>query len=238
MPGVLVTRPEPGASRTARRLREAGFQPVLLPLTETAALPADAGQVPADALAVAVTSANAVRHASEEIIAALAALPCHAVGKRTAEAARNAGFLSVREGAGDAEALAENMGATFSGKTIVYLCGRVRFPVFEQRLEAAGVRVHAVETYDTSAVRYSDKAVLALISGQPVDAVLLYSAKAAAAMQDLAARPALKGLFEKTRVFALSQRIAAAFGDRAGKAIEIAVTPDEEALLALLRTPR
>ncbi|ESY67071.1 MULTISPECIES: uroporphyrinogen-III synthase [Mesorhizobium] len=238
MPGVLVTRPEPGASRTARRVLEAGFQPILLPLTETAALPTDAGQVPADALAVAVTSANAVRHASEEIIAALAALPCHAVGKRTAEAARDAGFLSVREGAGDAEALAENMGDTFSGKTIVYLCGRVRFPVFEQRLEAAGVQVHAVETYDTSAVRCSDKDVLALTSGQPVDAVLLYSAKAAAAMQDLAARPALKLLFEKTRFLALSQRIAAALDYSAGKAIEIAATPDEDALLALLRAPR
>ncbi|RVD11473.1 uroporphyrinogen-III synthase, partial [Mesorhizobium sp. M7A.F.Ca.ET.027.02.1.1] len=40
---VLVTRPEPGASRTAHRLEEAGFQPVLLPLTETKALPAAAG---------------------------------------------------------------------------------------------------------------------------------------------------------------------------------------------------
>ncbi|RWD98328.1 MAG: uroporphyrinogen-III synthase, partial [Mesorhizobium sp.] len=29
---VLVTRPEPGASRTARRLEAPGFQPILLPL--------------------------------------------------------------------------------------------------------------------------------------------------------------------------------------------------------------
>ncbi|TIX52492.1 MAG: uroporphyrinogen-III synthase, partial [Mesorhizobium sp.] len=42
---VLVTRPEPGASRTAQRLLDQGFQPILLPLTETVALPVDADGV-------------------------------------------------------------------------------------------------------------------------------------------------------------------------------------------------
>jgi len=230
---VLVTRPEPGASRTARRLQQAGFQPIVLPLTETVALPVDAEFVPGDA--VAVTSANAVRHASNEVIAALAALPCHAVGARTAEAARKKGFSSVLEGSGDAEALADSIAMALPGKEITYLCGRVRFPVFEQRLEAAEVQVRAVETYDTLPVPYSDETILALLSSQPVDAVLLYSAKAAAAMQLLAKRPALQGAFEKTQVFALSARIAAAFGDSPGKAIHVAPQPDEEALLALLR---
>lgn len=232
---VLVTRPEPGASRTARRLQHMGLQPVLLPLTETVALPADAGLVPDDAAAVAVTSANAVRHASKAVIAALAALPCHAVGARTAEAARKMGFSSVIEGSGDAEALAESIAASLPGKAIAYLCGRVRFPVFEQRLEAAGIHVSAVETYDTLPVRHSDETILALLSGQSVDAVLLYSAKAAGAMQVLAKRPALQEAFEKTQVFALSARIAAAFDGGAGKSIRIAEEPDEEALLALLR---
>ncbi|GLQ81757.1 uroporphyrinogen III methyltransferase [Mesorhizobium huakuii] len=234
MPRVLVTRPEPGASRTARRLQETGIQPVVLPLTETVALPADPGFVTGDAIAVAVTSANAVRHASSEVIAALASLPCHAVGAKTAEAARKRGFSSVIEGPGDAEALADSIAAAFPGKAITYLCGRVRFPVFEQRLEAADVRVRAVETYDTLPVPYSDGTILAQLSCQPVDAVLLYSAKAAAAMQALTKRPALHQAFEKARFLALSARIAAAFDDGAGKAIRIAARPDEEALLALL----
>ncbi|TIN21183.1 MAG: uroporphyrinogen-III synthase [Mesorhizobium sp.] len=233
---VMVTRPEPGASRTAHRLEEAGFQPILLPLTETAALPVDAGLVPGETVALAITSANAVRHAPKEIIATLAGLPCHAVGKRTAQAAREAGFLSVSEGLGDAEALADSIAADFSGKTIAYLCGRVRFPAFEQKLGTAGVRVHAVETYDTLTVGYSDEAVLERLSGQSADAILLYSAKAAAAMQILARRPALCGLFEKTWVFALSTRIAAAFDDGASKRIRIAAQPDEDVLLALLRS--
>lgn len=235
---VLVTRPEPGGSRTARRLQEMGFQPLLLPLTETVTLPVETGLVPRDAVAVAITSANAVRHAPKEVIAALAALPCHAVGTRTAEAARKMGFSSVIEGSGDAEALADSIASAFPGKIIVYFCGRVRFPLFEQKLEAASVQVRAVETYDTLPVGYSDESILALLSGQPMDAVLLYSAKAAAAMRVAIRRPALQDLFEKTSVLALSARIAAAFGDSAGNAIRIAAQPDEDALLALLQAAR
>jgi uroporphyrinogen-III synthase len=231
---VLVTRPQPGASRTARRLQELGFEPILLPLTETVALPGDANAAGGNTAAVAITSGNAVRHAPKELIEALAALPCHAVGARTAETARAAGFLSVSEGPGDAEKLAEAIAAGLSGKAIVYLTGRVRFPAFEARLRQAGVEVRAIETYDTISLDYSDDEIRAHLSGQAVDAVLLYSAKAAAAMRALANRPRLDDLLGKTQVFALSGRIASAFGDAAGKKKRVAREPQEEALLELL----
>ena len=218
-----------------RRLQELGFEPILLPLTETMTLPIAANAAGDNAAAVAITSGNAVRHAPKELIAALAALPSHAVGARTAEAARAAGFLSVSEGPGDAEKLAEAIAAGLSGKAIVYLTGRVRFPAFEARLRQAGVEVRAIETYDTVSLNYSDDEIRARLSGQAVDAVLLYSAKAAAAMQALAKRAELGDLLGKARVFVLSERIAAALGDVAGKKIRIAREPQEEALLELLR---
>ncbi len=234
---VLVTRPEPGASRTARRLEALGFQPVLLPLTETRALPVEA-TIGADAVAVAVTSANAVRHAPRALIASLAELPCHAVGKRTAEACRAAGFLAVTEGPGDAEALANLIAGGVAGKAIVYLCGRVRFQAFEQRLTAAGVPVQPIETYDTTGMDYSDADVVARLSGRPVEAALLYSAKASAALVSLIARPALRQLFEKTQFLTLSARVAGPLEGIAGQAIGIASQPEEDALLALLSQPR
>ncbi|MDX8531780.1 uroporphyrinogen-III synthase [Mesorhizobium sp. VK25A] len=233
---VLVTRPEPGASRTARRLETLGFQPVLLPLTETSALPVEA-TIGGDAVAVAVTSANAVRHAPQALVAALAGLPCHAVGKRTAEACRAAGFLSVTEGPGDAEALADAIAGGLAGKAIVYLCGRVRFPVFEQRLAAAGVQVQAIETYDTAGIDYDDADVVARLSGRSVEAALLYSAKASAALVGLMARPTLRHLFGKTQFLALSVRVAEPVERVAGNRVRIASKPEEDALLALLSLP-
>ena len=63
MARVLVTRPQPSASRTAGLLEARGFQPILLPLTETVALTVEANA--GNAIAVAVTSANAVRAFSD-----------------------------------------------------------------------------------------------------------------------------------------------------------------------------
>ncbi len=107
---------------------------------------------------------------------------------------------------------------------------------FEQRLQSAGVQVRAVETYDTVALDYSDEAVLARLSGLPVEAVLLYSVKAVTAMQALAGRPALREPFKRTCFFALSGRIAAALETVASEKLRVAPEPSEEALLELLRT--
>ena len=81
---VLVTRPEPGASETAQRLEALGFLPLKLPLHEIRPLPVNAGTMPGKTAAVAVTSANAVRHAPGALLERLSGLPCFAVGETSA----------------------------------------------------------------------------------------------------------------------------------------------------------
>jgi uroporphyrinogen-III synthase len=169
-----------------------------------------------------------------ELVGALAHLPCHAVGPKTAQAARKAGFMFVQEGPGDAGRLATAMATEFAGRTIVYLCGRVRLAGFEQALAAAGVGVFPVETYDTLAVEYGDDAVAARFGGRPVDAVLLYSAKAAGIVHELAQRPVLAQLFGDATFLCLSQRVASAFPAVGGERIRVSPEPNEEALLSLL----
>jgi uroporphyrinogen-III synthase len=231
---VLVTRPEPAAVTTAHRLAALGFESVLLPLTQTRPLPVAVEGLLRSIAAVAITSANGVRHAPVELVGALAHLPCHAVGPKTAQAARKAGFMSVQEGPGDAGRLAAAMAAEFAGRPIVYLCGKVRFAGFEQSLAAAGVGVFPIETYDTIAVEYGDDAVAARFGDRPVDAVLLYSAKAAGIVRELAHRPALAHLFRDATFLCLSQRVANAFPAVGGERIRVSPEPNEEALLSLL----
>lgn len=234
---VLVTRSEPGATRTAGRLRQLGFEPLVLPLSATKPLAVDGAAVPDDAAAVAVTSANALRHAPPGLIDRLAALACHAVGERTAVAAQAAGFHIVKAGPGDAAGLADAIAPQLVGKRLVYLCGRERFSLFEDRLAEAGVRITAIETYDTVAVEPSDAMVLSLLGGRPADAVLLYSVKAAETAARLVRRAALMPVLENAAIFSLSTRIDAAFratGDDCKGARHVAAKPDEEALMALL----
>ena len=233
---VLVTRPDPGATRTARRLEALGFEPVLLPLSETRALPVVRGSVPTDATAVAVTSANALRHAPSGLIERLRQLPCHAVGARTAESARKAGFFSVNEGPGDAAALADMIAIELGKATLAYLCGRVRMPEFERRLGLNGTKVAPIETYDTIALAPDPTFVRQQLGGHPIDAVLLYSARAAAAFGSLMEMHAEADLLMRgATCFCLSGRIASALVD--GLRIAVAPDPNEDALLHLLGAP-
>lgn len=230
---VLVTRPEPGAARTAQRLEAMGFEAILLPLTETRPLSA-AMFVPKDAASVVVTSANALRHAPRELVAALSGLDCHAVGKRTADVARAAGFASVHQGPGDACTLAAIIAPSLAGKRVVYLCGRVRFPAFEQRLAAAGISVHPAETYDTVPVERDVAEVSTRLAHLPVDIVTLYSAMAAEAVADLSHQPQLAPLFARATFLCLSSRVAATLASVDSERIRTSPEPNEEALLGLL----
>lgn len=231
---VLVTRPQPGASRTAARLAAAGHEAVVLPLTETAGVAVKAADLPS-ADAIAVTSANALRFTPRGLLPALTGRLLFAVGGKTAEAARAAGFASVVEGSGEADGLARLIAARLSaGASVLYLCGRVRRVGFESALGRAGITVMPVETYDVSPIDYSDEDARAAIGSAPVDAALLYSAVAAAAYRGLAGRPTLASLFGAPRILCLSGRIAEACGTVPDSEIRVAATPDEDALFALL----
>lgn len=231
---VVVTRPQPGASRTAARLRKLGLEPILIPLSETKALDIDIQSLPADIAAAAVTSSNAIRHASAELIQRLAGLPCHVVGLKTADAARSAGLSVAEIGQGDAEALADRIAPSLAGKTVVYLCGHVRFSAFETGLSAKNVNVVPLEIYDTLAIHQAGVVVMKRLAGRPADAVLLYSAKAAQAFSELARRPELARYFDETRILVLSERVASSFGPVAPGRLVVAGEPNEDALLALL----
>jgi uroporphyrinogen-III synthase len=64
--------------------------------------------------------------------------------------------------------------------------------------------------------------------------VLLYSAKAAGIVRELAHRPALAHLFRDATFLCLSQRVANAFPAVGGERIRVSPEPNEEALLSLL----
>jgi uroporphyrinogen-III synthase len=231
---VLVTRPEPGASETARRLETLGFLPLKLPLHEIRTLPVDADALPGNVATVAITSANAIRHAPADLIDRLKHLPCFAVGASTARSAADAGFSNVIDGGGDAEALAETIVEQRPGKPLAYLCGRVRRPAFEKRLAQMDIPVHTVETYDTVGLSYTAEEVLNITTRHPIDYILVYSANAADILVETIRRPQLEALFENTVFACISGRVAEALGRRPHGRIRIAAEPDEPALLYLL----
>jgi uroporphyrinogen-III synthase len=183
---------------------------------------------------VAITSANAVRHASPELISPLRNLPVVAVGARTAEAARTAGFTKVADVGGTAELLAASLiERTQAGAKIAYLCGTPRKPILEAQLQQSGRTVHAVETYATVRL-VPDRARLEDLIEHGFDAALVYSAESAGALMDVLGRLPRK-IPQHAAFVCLSADIARVLP--ADLPILIAQTPDEPSLLACLDWP-
>lgn len=235
MAKVLVTRPQPGAARTARRLAELGHQPVELPLTRTVALPVEASLLPPTVDAVAVTSANALRYAPAAVLAKFVDRPCFAVGERTAAEARERGFANVMAAIGDATSLAGLISARLPpGATVAYLTGKVRLSDFEARVAAAGMTVVVVETYDTQDIDYRPQQLAEIVGTEPIDAVLLYSANAAGCFSRLRWPEGFDGWMARAAYLCMSSRVADRLANPLKARILVAAELSEAALLGLL----
>ncbi|MCX2695198.1 uroporphyrinogen-III synthase [Ochrobactrum chromiisoli] len=232
---VLITRPEPSASETAAKLADLGFSPVLLPVSRTIALEFSIKNEAFDALAV--TSANAFRHVPTEYLESLKALPLFAVGEGTARAAQDAGFQTVIEGGGDAVHLA----ATLAGRLpksarLLYLAGRVRQPIFEDRVSEAGLNMEVCDVYDIEAIDYSANEISALFKDGPFVAVLLYSAVAAQRFVEIMQKCQLQfhaQLDAETRFFCISERVGRMLPEEWQARRLVADHPDERGIFRL-----
>ena len=240
---VLVTRPEPGATKTAERLRANGFEPVLMPLTRIADLAPDKADLSAAcAGAYAVTSANAIRAwRSVGIDPDCLDLPIYAVGARTGVAATEAGFRDVRIGAGNGTDLARKILDDIASGALarrlqaplLYVAGRQRHGDFETELERENVAVRVVETYEIMQISYSTDFVIGLFKHDPPDVILLYSAVAAERFFEIANTMFDLKLLNTSRFFCISRNVADAVPVEFAERTIVAAAPDEDRLMAL-----
>lgn len=235
MQRVLVTRPEPGASKTAQKLRQMGLEPLVLPLTRIEALPAELAIDPLAFAAIAVVSSNAARHAPASLIQSLSGLPAYAVGATTAAVSRAIGLNVVDNSAGDAAGLQwVIMDKVEPRSRILVLCGRVRRDILEQGLRDSGFVPHFVEVYDTLPNPPSARETAIVLGNMPVDIVLFYSAFAADEFTRLMETMGGLKAFEGARFIAISERIRSHLPESLRDCLIIAAEPNEEAMLSLL----
>ncbi len=108
---LLVTRPHPDGERTAAALRARGHEVLLAELLRIETV-SDVRLGPGPWSGVILTSANALRAIEQHPQRAeLLRLQAFAVGRRTAEAARAAGFHEVASADGDAQDLVRLLSA-------------------------------------------------------------------------------------------------------------------------------
>lgn len=221
---VWVTRAEPGAARTADRLRALGFTPIVAPLLTLAPLPGALDAAPSpDAVAVlALTSPNGVE-AFAPLIPRFRHHPVFAVGDATAEAARAAGFADVRSASGDIHALARLIAAEAPPGPL--LAPGAREPAGDLPALLPGRPVQRLPVYAAFETHGP--------APEPFDAVMLHSPRAARALAADLARPASTGRV----AICISDAAAAPLRPFDFAEIRIADAPDEAAMLSALGKP-
>lgn len=221
---LAVLRPEPGNTATAERVETFGVRAIRLPLFAVRPLawtPPD----PAEHDALLLTSANAVRFGGPDL-ADLLPLPVLAVGEKTAEAARLAGFGVMAAGNTDAAAMLV-LATARKFSRVLHLGGR------DRAIEAEGPVTRAIAVYASEEVPIAAQQVLRLRDS----IALLHSARAAtrlAALVDAQAIPR-----SAIGIAALSPAVATAAGP-GWATIAIAADPTDIALIeaALIESAR
>lgn len=234
---VVVTRPPTDAERTASGLRKQGHEVLVAPLMCVEPITAD---LSGDWSAVIITSANAPEAiADTPAVTTLHKLKLFAVGDRSAEAARAAGFSDVISAGGDARDLVNLIVQRHAGVTspLLYLAGEDRAADLVGELAAHGIKAEMRVVYRAVMAPYPDELVEAL-SADEIDAVLHYSRRSA---DNYVAGAKAANIMEaalKPRHVCLAEAAAAPLVKAGAVRVAIASHPDEESLLALLAPSR
>ncbi|WP_120717653.1 uroporphyrinogen-III synthase [Tsuneonella amylolytica] len=215
---LVIVRPEPGCSATVAAARAAGLEAIASPLFEIE----PAGWTPPDPDqfdALLAGSANAFRHVSTGL-SRLAALPVYAVGERTSEAAREAGFTVARTGNGDMQALVDALSPPLR---LLRLAGEVRTEI----ASPPGIEVAECVLYRAAPRVLAEEAARALREG---GCAALHSGEAARRFAHECDRLDIPRT--DVALVALSPRIAGAAGAGWG-AVRTAPEVSDAALLVL-----
>jgi uroporphyrinogen-III synthase len=232
---VLVTRPEPDATRQAERLAARGHEPVLAPLLaiETAT------DVPLElegAQALIVTSRNALRAlATHRDLAASLQLPLFAVGEATAKVAAELGFSKVTSGPGTGAELSRLIADTLrpNAGALVHLSGETVAFDLKSALQAKGFTLRQPVLYRAVLATRLPESALSLLNAGKLDGVILMSPRTAAIFAALVVRHEALTQAARLDCYCLSAAVAQAVEPLKARAI-VAVRPSEEDILALL----
>ncbi|MFN3722481.1 MAG: uroporphyrinogen-III synthase [Paracoccaceae bacterium] len=228
---VLITRPEPQASRFASDLQERYgglIEVVLSPLLSPRLLHP---KLPAGPFgAIVLTSETGARAA-----AAARDLPkrAYCVGDRTAEVARSVGF-DAQSADGDADRLFDLLRNRSEDAPFLHLRGRDARGDLSARLSAAGVAAQQAVVYVQEPAVLSAKAVAALNGFGPVIVPLLSPRTAEIFLGELNNLPNAPQSLPRLRIAALSPAIAAVFANCPAQHIETAAAPSQAELFLVL----
>ena len=230
---VIVTRPKADSERTAAALRARGHEVLVAPLMRVEPIATDFAS---GWSGIVITSANApAAIAKNSARDRLIKLPVYAVGRRSADAARRAGFADVISAGGDVRDLVQLIAEQHAdaSASLLYLAGEDRAADLVAELAVHGIAAQMAVVYRAVANPFPP-ALMAAFKASEVDAVLHFSKRSAENYLAGARRARIADKAVAVRHLCLSQKIAAPLAAAGAKDIAVAKRADEAELLELV----
>lgn len=223
---ILIIRSEPGASKTAAKILDLGYSPIILP---AAVLSATNNPINIESIqAFLITSSNAPRLAN--LTKECFEIPVYAVGDATQKAAIDRGFKEVISAGGDASTLAMLVADRLKAKNgaLVHLRGNEVAGDVKGLLEACGFEVKTEIIYETIENPEFELNINNILKNNQ-GAVLFHSPKGAQRFAKFADKSLLKNWEALAISNGVSDKINNLFEN-----IKISTSPNENSILKLL----
>ncbi|MGH6923536.1 MAG: uroporphyrinogen-III synthase [Propylenella sp.] len=233
---LIVIRPEPEATRTARALIRLGHEAILSPMLDI--VPDPKAPIPARAFqALVVTSSNAVRALAARADNKVARdLPLFAVGDQTALEAKRAGFRNARSAGGALADLVALLSSELSPEAgpLLYVAGEERAGDLAGELLTRGFEVATAIVYRALPAAKLAGVAEAALRADNVDGVLLFSKRSAEAFAGAVRAAGLAPLSKRVALYCLSAATAEPLSGLTAGAIAVAHEPNQISLFALI----
>jgi uroporphyrinogen-III synthase len=229
---IVITRPRDEAHGLAAELNARGYDTLVEPMLEIAPLPAAIPDLGAYG-ALVFTSANGVR--SFTALSAERSLPAYAVGTRTADALRKAGFIDVRGASGDAVLLGDLVRETLGGPgPVLHLAAKDVARDLEPLLSPAGIAVDCVALYEAVPVGSLSRVLVDALYACTIDSVLFFSVRTAATFGTLLRKHGLAEMITPVSALCLSDQVATEAAKLPWRKVMAAPQHSTGSLIALL----
>lgn len=229
---VLIYRPQPAASRTARAIEALGHHTYLYPLFN---LVTQKPLSPTEAYDNVIITSEAVFQVGVDLTPYLD-YPLYVVGQRTYDAAVETGFNNVHAATETSPDLSERLLRTHKNpEHWLYICGVDRKSDLERRLTQEGHTFTVWEAYASRAMTQLPPALAMHLATGHIDIIVHYSLRSAEVFRDLVRNANLINTLAKVHQVVISESIKRVFQHIPVASMHVAIKPDEDALLETLK---
>jgi uroporphyrinogen-III synthase len=232
----LVTRPEPDGGKLKDLIESVGHEAFVEPFMEAELLPEAIDDIDG-VTAIIATSRNALRALSQSpYLHDALAIPLFAVGRATAEEARQLGFERIAIGPGSVSGFASAIAGTLDAADglILHLAGDTLAGDLAGELQELGFRVLQPVVYRMKAAEALSEGTREAIGEGAIDGMVLMSPRTARIYAGLIKRHGLADAAAEIVHVCLSDAVARSLAPLGDVPIEVADAPTLNAFLELI----